>query len=703
MSKKINAKLALTTALLTAINATAVAGEAGSALQEVPVSVLGAIDTNKLGISGVSDMLSGSVAGVQVQNANDNSSSLELIIRGFGGTTASQPTGESGVAVFVDGVYQSRAQSLGMDIVDLESVEVLRGPQGVLSGRNAIGGAVKFVSKKPSGELGFSQQFSLGSEYEEFKSISHLDLPQIAGILSAKISYLVNDHDGWVENQTQNSATNNNNYWLKENEGLRAALNFDLSDNLVVDYVYQDSTNGSTPPYFQSVIEGTTGVAVETGRADSTRSAINLPISETENETHSLTATWQINDTLALRSISSYGELDTTQFNNFDGVLGAGVGITGATADQQNQEQTTTELQLSGSLLDGGLEFIVGGSYFDEEVLISGDLNRGISETESFAIYAQGVYAINDRLDAVVGWRETSDEKNISSSLLSGAASGQFVEIEDDNTDYSVGFNYAVNDKVSTFARFSTGTKSAGASLFAEGLQPYEAETVSSLDIGWTGMAWNDRIDYSITLFTAEYKDKQVAFADPDNALQSYVINATEDSTHEGIELDASIQLAEGLVVTASYAFLDTDPSRLNIPVADDGFGGTEFVLGAGAATSIVAVRAPRHSGNVAVDYLLGEYEFGSISLYMNYNSTSPQYFDAASPNQDSRDIINASVTLGDIQLEGDSGSLEISLWGRNLNGEEYVTNSIQIPASQSMTRAYGEPRTYGVNVLYKY
>lgn len=706
MSNHLKSKVALV-ALSTAINAVAIA-EKNLERQATAVNVIGSslnFDSqalSDLGVSSLSDLLSGAAAGLQVQAADNNSSALDLSIRGFGATTASQVTGESGVAVFVDGVYQARAQSLSMDILDLDSIEILRGPQGVLSGRNSIGGAVKLVSKKPSGKAGLSQQLSLGSEFDEFKSISHLNLPQL-GVLKAKLSYLVNEHDGWVENQDQNAETNNNNYWLKDNEALRAALSFALSDNVDVDYVYEDANDGSTPPYFQSVIAGTSAVAVETPRADRARAALALPVSETDIESHSLTANWQVNDSLSVQSLSSYREVDTEQFNNADGVFGAGVGVNLINPNVQAQEQTSQEFRLNGNLLGGDLDYIAGIVYFDEEVSLNGDLNVGSADTESLAFFAQGTYAISDQLDVILGWRETTEEKTLSSELIGGGIGGRFNEIEDDNTDVSLAFSLAVSEKISTYLSYSTAFKSAGSSLLADGLQPYNSESVETIELGMKGQFWSDRANLSLVLFTADYKDEQIAFVDPDNFSQNYIINATEDSTHEGIELDAVIAIAEGLTLSASYLYLDADTNPVLAPYADDGMGGTDFALGGGAATQLFAVRAPRQSGTAAVDYTLGSFEFGTLSLHVDISSSSAQHFSANSAVQDARDLVAANITLSDIQLEGDSGNLKIAIWGKNLNNEEYVTNSVAVPATGSLAQAYGEPRSYGIDLLYTF
>lgn len=194
-----------------------------------------------------------------------------------------------------------------------------------------------------------------------------------------------------------------------------------------------------------------------------------------------------------------------------------------------------------------------------------------------------------------------------------------------------------------------------------------------------------------------------MAFVDPDNVLQSYVINASEDTSHEGAEIDISILLDKALTLIASYNYLDADNLNELAPYADDGMGGTEFSLGGGAATTRYATRAPEHSGTIALDYQVGSFDFGTVSAKVAYSGSSLQYFNSEGAQANSRDVINASLTFGDIKLEGDSGELQIALWGKNLNDEAYVTNSIPVASTSSVAQAFGEPRTYGLDFVYKY
>ncbi len=382
-------------------------------LQDAPIAVT-ALTSEQLankGIQGLGDMISGAVPSIKIMPFPQNPGTLTISMRGIGPSDAGQITKEPGVGIYMDGIYLGRSQGLGLDIADLERIEVLRGPQGTLYGRNVMGGAVNLITKKPSGEFGFKQTLSYGDKYGEFKSITHIDTPTVAGF-SAKLSYLLHDHEGNIRNQ--GSGKNYEDYNAYEKEGGRLAVNWNNDNNLSVDYALDWSDNKIMQNYFQLYDAGrlTTFNADQieppnlgllsvpipewtqdqfnllgnigsgaylgalqpfpneepsTSRVGKTRAALALRPNEVENQGHALTINWDLNENLTLRSLTSYRELDQETHTNYAGVFGIGL-ANSAPYDKIEQEQWSQELQLIGAAMDDRIEYVFGAYYYSEEV-----------------------------------------------------------------------------------------------------------------------------------------------------------------------------------------------------------------------------------------------------------------------------------------------------------------------------------------------
>jgi len=370
-------------------------------LQDAPIAI-SALNEGQLeqrGITGLGDLMEGAIPTLKIQPFPNNPATLIISMRGVGVANAGQVTREGGVGVYVDGVLMGRAQGLGIDLVDLARVEVLRGPQGTLYGRNTIGGAVNMIPQKPTGEFGFKQTFDYSSDYDQFKSITHVNLPSLNG-LNSKISYLKSDHDGYVENP-DNGRPHRENYNAFDKEGFRIALNWEASDSVLVDYTYDKSESDVTQNYFQlkspgnlftysadsglvpslADIPGLIGGAATgaflanlrpfpedpKGFNDTARSSNHLYPNVVEAEGHALHVAWDINENLTFKSITSYRELDQETNTNYGGVFGIGLSSLEDDGTVIEQSQFSQEFQFVGSAMDGKLEYVTGLFYYNEK------------------------------------------------------------------------------------------------------------------------------------------------------------------------------------------------------------------------------------------------------------------------------------------------------------------------------------------------
>jgi iron complex outermembrane recepter protein len=382
-------------------------------LQDAPIAV-SALNSEQLeqrGITSLSDMVAGAMPSVKIQPFPNNPGTLIVSIRGIGPADAGQITKEPGVGIYQDNIYLGRSQGLGMELADLERIEVLRGPQGTLYGRNVVGGAVNLISKKPTGEFGLKQTLSYGFEFNDVKSISHINTDRYAGF-AAKVSYLYSDQDGWVENE--GSGGDYHDYNEFEKQGARLALNWDNDSNVTADYVYDWADSDIMQNYFQLHDAGNLTVYnaddlappdltllsvpptewgpeqlamldnISSGAylgqlqpfpndepankpVDNTRAALAVQPNKIEVEGHAFTLSWDINDTTTLKSFTAYRELHQKTHYNYGGVFGIGL-ATASPYDIIDQDQWSQEFQLVGSALDDSIEYVAGAYYYNENV-----------------------------------------------------------------------------------------------------------------------------------------------------------------------------------------------------------------------------------------------------------------------------------------------------------------------------------------------
>ncbi|HUH37510.1 MAG TPA: TonB-dependent receptor [Spongiibacteraceae bacterium] len=691
-------------------------------LQEAPISIaaFGTVQLQDRGISGLGDMGAGVIPSLRIQPFPNTPTTLTISVRGAGFSDAGQVTFEPSVAIYLDDVYLSRAQGLAMEIADLERIEVLRGPQGTLFGRNATGGAVRMISKKPTGEFGLRQTFTAGN-YSYFKSVTHVDLPEIAGV-KTKLDYLHSEKDGWVDN----TAAGENDPGDSEQDAFRFAADWNPIDNLNVFYAYDWSDAEVTNLYYQIMFDQLGVIGVEKPAADKTRIPVRpLDPTVTKQTGHNLTLTWDMAENLTLKSISAYRDLEEETRNNYAGALLFNGLITAAEIDQ---DQFSQELQLLGEA-----ERIkwIGGLYYYEEsaredllnlasldsfgalgygffapiyppILQPSDARRIVkTETESWAAFGQATWTppvLEDRLEITVGARYTEDKKKGSRDYPLPAlvtAGSDFVRynINTDSFDPTVTFSYQWTEQLNTYLRWANGYKAGGVNQRSFTFISFDEEKAETWELGLKSEFFDRRARLNLAVFQTEYDDFQIGFQDPVRPTFSETINATRTTEISGLELELTVVPLPGLTVDLSYTYLDGDqpdqpnPVNNNIP--------ERFEL----------EQTPNHAGSLGIDYEFNPFSFGVLSLHVDViSSASYAYTPKNFAFHDSYTLVNGRITLSEIAVGPDQGNLRVALWGKNLTDEEYRTYVfpvgnpvLTIPAS------YGEPTTYGLEVEYQY
>ena len=654
-------------------------------LQETPISI-SALPAEVLQDRGITDFagvarLSPSISVTPYPSSNNT---LILYMRGQGVADAAQITSDSAVGLYQDGFYLSRAQVVTFDLADVERVEVLRGPQGTLYGRNTTGGAVNMISKKPTGELGFKQELGFGSE-GRFRSLSALDLPA-AGGLKAKLSFLRRQQDGFVENPG-----GEHNFGEEEQTAGRVALRWDDGGPFTADLFYEHGNMGSTPNYYvNDALAFIPGYSSDGEPEDEAYRTFDLKKSDADFDNTGLTLSWEVSDSLTLRSLTGYRDVTTEWSQDYGDSFFVGF----RTLDDVEFDHFSQELQALGTLFDDRIDYLVGLYYFEEQGdhfqnLVIRDLptfpfdpllrlskDRDVSaEAESKAIFAQLTWTppvADDRLDITVGGRYTEDERQAERSLqnrfrLMDPASPSYVEAAPfcdfvtvfSNCDLVIGqepgpglvtsastesskfnsaatLNYRWTDEISTYVRWATGYKSGGASESVDVGQlgrTYEPENVTTWELGLKSFLLDRKLRLNAAVFDSEYDDAQLFFnTNPFDLSIVTALNAGKASV-SGLELEAVLQPVESLRISFDYSYLDATydeviaPAGTTFDPASNPF--SPYRVGDNVAAVFTMPYAPEHSYNLALDWEFARLASSSLSLIMNYRWEDRVYLSA--------------------------------------------------------------------------
>ena len=674
-------------------------------LQETPIaiSVISVEQLQRQGISNLGSLISGQIPFLQITPYGSTPSNLAIGIRGNAPRDSSEVTREASVGVYLDGVYMARSQGLDMELVDLQRIEVLRGPQGSLFGRNAVGGAVSLISKKPSGQFGFNQTLTVG-RFDELRSVTRINFDQFSAV-KTKLDFIHAERDGWVNN----TAPGQSDYTEYKKDGGRFSLNWQANKQLMVDYSYDQSEVETAQNYYQLYIDRIGIFGEERKRLTESRQPAT-PLSPTiiEQKGHALTLTWQQSDALTLKSITAYRNLKEDSDNNYNGALYYN-GF--AETSVLDQDQHSQELQLIGTTTQ--IEWVAGLYYLKEEVdktLINkftldifGNFGPPLSaisppitltprvvnaEAESQAVYGQLTWALSEQLDLTLGTRYTEDTRFATRFETALQVSDQ----KSDHIDSKVTLNYHWSDNLATYMQWSTAYKAGGVNTRSASFTPFTEEEAKTVEIGLKSEFWQQRGRLNLALFSSDYSDLQLDFTDPFALGVVETINISKPVDVKGLELELTVSPIASLVMGLSYTYLDS-----HMPLQASPFDSSP--------TQFFVSLAPKHAGAMTLDYQFTPTDFGVLIAHLDLTSTDHFSFAPFGEQRlDAYTLINGRVTLADINLGNRSGALRASLWGKNLADEEYIADAFAVgDPAVTIANAYGDPRSFGLEITYEF
>ena len=395
-------------------------------LQETPISigVFEGADFAKMGGTSFADVIGNSPSLIATPYPS-STNTLTVFMRGQGAGDAGQITKDGGVGLYVDGFYIPRLMATTFDVADIDRIEILRGPQGTLYGRNTTGGAVNMISKEPTGQSGFKGDVTYGN-YGTIRALASVDMAAIHDF-AIKVTGVTSSNDGFVQNVGK-KVDNQNNYNITKNTAGRIDVKYAPAGSaLSAKYSFETGNLQSTPQYYQNA-QVATGCAPVAGigvynpgdRAPSGGYAVgcgngaaglgiisvantslynpntygfntpaeqlgynsdrfrtwrssNLPLSQADYNNSGLTLNYQVSDTLTIKSLTGYRKLDTTYYQDYGDVFLSAIPYYGfafvpgfITADHIVSKTFSEELQAIGSVNDS-LHYVLGAFYSKED------------------------------------------------------------------------------------------------------------------------------------------------------------------------------------------------------------------------------------------------------------------------------------------------------------------------------------------------
>jgi iron complex outermembrane receptor protein len=733
-------------------------------LQKTPIaiSVLGTDAIEDRHVQSLSDLADGSLPGLRIATFEARQSALTIGIRGIVPLDANQPAREQGVGVYVDGVYLGRQQGLGAALLDVERIEVLKGPQGTLFGRNTEGGALSIVTRAPTGEFGLRARAGVGN-FGSRNVSGHLDLPAV-GPFMFKIDAAM-DYQGAT---TRNPLAGQTGWGYYDRKGIQGKLRFRPGSRFTADLSADWGEDKNTPFYSQLLNHNPNDYPVGplTGSLPSGSIRPLPPLVDVEGARRmkaadievvqqpsvdktkggALTLAWNATPDVELRSITAYREVTVDQWDNSGGahrppIFSANGLFSRYSLSYLEQNQFSQEFQAVGRFADQ-LDYVVGLYYFREKAFEEAatpstnrwnadgtaytivdpctgsngfgwqpgcrSIDRGSrARSKSQAVYGQATWTPPSaaQLHVTLGGRYTRDEKSGTLYKVNNAATNFVFDRKTSRFNPLAVVAYDASRDVHLYAKYATGYRSGGASSRSLTYREFGPEDVKSYEVGAKSELFDRRLRLNVAAFLMDRKGTQVDFSVL-NVLSNgstrntlETVNAPGTTKIRGLEVDAVAVVTDDLTVSAAYAYTDT-----KVPDAPDPFRpGNPLV-------PVFIPFTPRNVINGALDYEAPvEIAGGKLRFHIDgtYNQAAQSFAEFATKN-DSSFIVNGRIALADVAVG--AGEMTFALWSRNLLNEAHVyrrdpTNSLPNPFTGSRSSVLGDygnfnaPRTFGMEV----
>lgn len=662
-------------------------------------------------------------------------------IRGLG-TGRNSLNQESAVALYIDDAYFGRSDAAILKVLDVERIEVLRGPQGTLFGRNATSGAIRYITAKPSVDALSGKFDATTGRFNRFDAKGYINIP-LDDASALRLTAASLNRDGYIDNLVTGQDLGDVGYnalraqylWLPT-ESVEILATAEYSENDTngpgsVGLSYDNSAPFQAAPpgvaenaHVNTIIPGSAGTEdVPTGDL-STTFGTGPQFNQTDSLGLTLTINWDLGNAMLLKSATTYRDLDTNVGLDVDGTPAA---LLERTADR-DISTLSQEFQLSGTT--ERYEWLTGLFFLEEDGDAIQEEFRGTHfapvvphgiagsqfvtphKTTSFAVFGQTSYHFNDSFALTGGLRFTRDEKEMEVELTTPDESDTAIitpsdpgfapfeastRFEDDWSALSgrISLEWNVRDNIFFYGLYSRGFRSGGINdEFDEaggvdnfGITSFDEETIDNFEVGVRSDLLDDRLRLNATVFYSIANDLQFAkLIDPTGASSASIIDNAAKAIIQGVEGDFILALNEFITFDGRFGLLDFEYDELDPGV-------TAITLNSDGA------RAPDFSYSIGSNIVI-PIGNGDLDLRLDYGWMDDHRLlegDAVSIRQDAYGLFDANLSYRN------ESNWTVSVFGTNLTDEEYATGGLDIAGLGFVQIEPGRPREWGVRVSYEF
>jgi len=610
------------------------------------------------------------------------------------------------VGVYIDGVFAGQSLAVDQGLVDLAQVEVLRGPQGTLFGKNSSSGAINILSNKPAiGETSGSLRLGAGNLDKVYgEAVLNIPLGETA---AARFSLVSQKQDGYISNLLTGDNLMTSNHTLG-----RLRLRLQPSDELEINFSYDFRKQNNDLLFLEpdASYENAAGNPAAAGNFIVDQDA--QLIDDNSGSGSGLTIDYTFKNDYILTSITGFRTVDRKVGSDEDATR---VFTLDARFFEDDFEHFTQEFRLA-SPADQTFQYVVGAFYFDQQAVTDrkvalgpgfGGPPEGVDaavqdsavDTTNLAFFFNGNVDLSDRWSLSGGVRYTDESKDavIDQFVFPGFGLAELIQEsftrDEDYWTATLSLQYQANEDVLTYATFANGYKAGGfnVDLVSEiDNLFFEEETVNSFEIGLKSDLMDGRLRLNIAAFYAQYDDYQVfQFQfDPLNGITTLLISNAASVTTKGFEIEGIARFTDNFELDFGIGYTDAKFDDFPGGAIDEITG-----LPLNVAGNVLA-RAPEITAN-----LTARYRFSVGSAMLNYSYRGEQFFNP--DNRDNSHQPGYSLLSGSIDFEL-SNQWSVGIWGHNLTDEEYRgmrgVSFLGIPFS-----LYMQPRTYGAEATFRF